>query len=209
MSKVSAPSAIIAGIDEAGRGALAGPVSAGACILPEGIPLPRFIRDSKELTPELREEAFAWIAAHCTYGFGTAEAAFVDSHGILAATERAMQEAVKALAEKAKPTYLLVDGRDKFWFDYPHSAIIDGDRLEPCISAASIVAKVSRDRMMVEFDHTFPGYGFKVHKGYGTPEHFTAISTMGPCAIHRQTFLRKMRMTTASSSASYTTTGKH
>ncbi|MDD5102830.1 MAG: ribonuclease HII [Candidatus Peribacteraceae bacterium] len=182
--------AIIAGIDEAGRGALAGPVVAGACILPAGIPLPRFIRDSKQLTPDVREEAFSWIAAHCAYGVGIADAAFIDAQGILAATEKAMQEAVAMLAQTVRPTYLLVDGRDKFWFDYPHTAIIDGDNIEPCIAAASIVAKVTRDRLMVELDTQFPAFGFAAHKGYGVPEHFAAIGKIGMCAIHRQSFLR-------------------
>ncbi len=190
MSRQHIAEAVIAGIDEAGRGALAGPVVAGACILPTGIALPRFIRDSKQLTPELREEAFAWIAAHCAYGVGMAEAAFVDAHGILPATERAMQQAVAALAKICRPTYLLVDGRDKFWFDYPHTAIIDGDNLEPCISAASIVAKVTRDRFMVELDRQFPQYGWKMHKGYGTPEHFEALKVHGVSPLHRHSFLR-------------------
>jgi ribonuclease HII len=197
MSPERSTEAIIAGIDEAGRGALAGPVVAGACILPDGIRLPRFIRDSKQLTPETREEAFAWIAAHCAYGSGIVEAAFVDAHGILAATERAMQEAVAALAEIRRPTYLLVDGRDKFWFDYPHTAIIDGDDREPCISAASIVAKVTRDRLMVELDAHFPAFGFAMHKGYGTPEHYAALASHGLCLLHRRTFLRSVTQTNA------------
>lgn len=180
--------AIIAGVDEAGRGALAGPVVAGACILPEG-KLPRFIRDSKKLTPDIREEAFTWIAAHCAYGAGIVDAAFVDRCGILAATERAMQEAVAALAIMKRPTYLLVDGRDKFWFDYPHTAIIDGDNLEPCISAASIVAKVTRDRLMIDLHAQFPLFGFALHKGYGTPDHYAALAAHGPCPLHRRTYL--------------------
>jgi ribonuclease HII len=190
MTRETTKSAIIAGIDEAGRGALAGPVVAGACILPTGIPLPRFIRDSKKLTPNMREEAFTWIAAHCMYGEGIVDAAFIDRYGILPATEKAMQDAVEALARTCRPTYLLVDGRDKFWFDYPHTAIIDGDDLEPCISAASIVAKVTRDRLMVGQDTCFPDYGFAIHKGYGTPEHFEALRIRGVSSLHRQTFLR-------------------
>ena len=182
-------SAVIAGIDEAGRGALAGPVVAGACVLPDKTPLPSFIRDSKALTPERREEAYAWIAAHCAFGAGIVEAAFIDAHGILAATERAMQQGVAALAETCRPTYLLVDGRDKFWFDYPHSALIDGDALEPCIAAASIVAKVTRDRLMIDLDRQFPQYGFAGHKGYGSPEHFASIRAHGFSSIHRKTFI--------------------
>jgi len=189
MSSGQHSQAIIAGIDEAGRGALAGPVVAGACILREDTPLPRFIRDSKQLTPEQREEAFAWISLHCVYGAGIVEASFIDTHGILPATEKAMQQAVEELAQHRRPTYLLVDGRDKFWFDYPHTAIIDGDALEPCIAAASIVAKVTRDRLMVQLDAMFPQYGWKTHKGYGTPEHITAIGKFGPSRLHRLTFL--------------------
>ncbi len=184
--------AVIAGVDEAGRGALAGPVVAGACVLPDRTPLPRFIRDSKKLTPDMREEAFAWITAHCMFGAGIVEAAFIDLYGILPATEKAMQEAVETLARTCRPTYLLVDGRDKFWFDYPHTAIIDGDDLEPCISAASIVAKVTRDRLMTELDRASPQYGFKIHKGYGTPEHFSALHTHGISVLHRKTFLRAL-----------------
>ncbi|MFH0851252.1 MAG: ribonuclease HII [Candidatus Peregrinibacteria bacterium] len=189
---------VIAGIDEAGRGALAGPVAAGACILPEKIPLPPFIRDSKKLTPDVREEAFAWIAAHCIYGTGIVDAAFIDHYGILSATEKAMQEAVEMLAQICRPTYLLVDGRDKFWFDYPHTAIINGDDLEPCIAAASIVAKVTRDRLMMKLEGIFPGFGFAVHKGYGTPEHITAIRSLGPCPLHRRTFLSSIAPTATS-----------
>ncbi|OIO53622.1 ribonuclease HII [Candidatus Peregrinibacteria bacterium CG1_02_54_53] len=207
MQKEEAPQAVIAGIDEAGRGALAGPVVAGACILPAGIPPPRFIRDSKQLTPAIREQAFAWIAAHCAFGYGIVQATFIDSNGILPATERAMQEAVVMLTTKKHPTYLLVDGRDTFWFDYPHSAIINGDALEPCIAAASIVAKVTRDRLMIELDSTFPMFGFAVHKGYGTPQHIAAITTTGPSPVHRQTFLSSIQTTTSGPSqkaAAYT-----
>ncbi|MDD5041296.1 MAG: ribonuclease HII [Candidatus Peribacteraceae bacterium] len=189
MSNKRESTAVIAGIDEAGRGALAGPVVAGACILPNQTPLPPFIRDSKKLTPDMRDEAFAWITTHCAFGTGIVEAAFIDRYGILPATEKAMQEAVGMLAKILCPTYLLVDGRDKFWFDYPHTAIIDGDNLEPCISAASIMAKVTRDRLMVKQEAHFPGYGFAAHKGYGTAAHFAALRSSGPSAIHRRSFL--------------------
>jgi ribonuclease HII len=181
---------LIAGIDEAGRGPLAGPVVAAACILPTHRRLPSFIRDSKQLAAEQREEAFAWIQRHCTVGLGLRPASFIDLYGILAATEAAMQAAVAMLARTQKPTYLLVDGRDNFWFDYPHSSIIRGDALEPCIAAASIAAKVARDRIMREAALLFPGYAFEVHKGYGTPKHFTALRLRGPCAIHRRSFLQ-------------------
>ncbi|MDD5470272.1 MAG: ribonuclease HII [Candidatus Peribacteraceae bacterium] len=186
----------IAGIDEAGRGALAGPVVAAACILPERKKLHPLIRDSKQLTPSERSEAYAWICSCCQYGIGSSLASFIDSDGILAATERAMQEAVAALAASVTPTYLLVDGRDKFWFDYPHSSIIRGDESEPCISAASILAKVTRDRMMEAYATEFPAYGFDAHKGYGTPEHLHALRQHGECPLHRCSFLKSIAVKT-------------
>jgi ribonuclease HII len=183
---------ITAGIDEAGRGPLAGPVVAAACILPNLKRFPRFICDSKVLDEDEREEAYAWIKAHCIIGVGLSGSRYVDDKGILAATERAMQQAVAMLAYSVRPTYLLVDGRDKFWFDYPHSSIIDGDALEKCISAASIVAKVSRDHMMRQMDKQFPGYGFAQHKGYGTEMHYAMIKKLGMCGIHRRSFLKNI-----------------
>ncbi len=180
---------VIAGIDEAGRGALAGPVVAAACILPDLPVIPTFIRDSKQLPPESREKAFHWITEHCLFGIGSSDAACIDASGILAATESAMQQAIAELAVRRQPTYLLVDGRDHFWFDYPHSSLIRGDQREHCIAAASIIAKVTRDRLMVQFDGEFPGYGFALHKGYGTAEHFTAITKLGCSRIHRRTFV--------------------
>ncbi len=187
---VSSP--VIVGIDEAGRGPLAGPVVAAACVEIPALKKYTLIKDSKQMTPEEREEAFAWIEAHCTIGVGISDAAFIDAKGILAATETAMQQAVAMIAQHIQPTYLLIDGRDKFWFDYPHSSIIDGDSLEPCISAASIVAKVTRDRLMIKMAEEYPAYRFDVHKGYGTPLHQEMITKYGPCAIHRKKFLRKM-----------------
>ena len=183
---------VILGIDEAGRGPLAGPVVAAACVEIPRLKKHPLIRDSKQMTPEEREEAFAWIEAHCTFGIGIVDAAIIDAQGILAATERAMQAAVAMIAEKIQPTYLLIDGHDKFWFDYPHSSIIDGDVLEPCIAAASIVAKVTRDRLMVKFAEEYPLYQFDVHKGYGTPLHQEILLKHGPCPIHRKGFLRKL-----------------
>lgn len=180
---------IIAGIDEAGRGPLAGPVVAAACILPEKQNIPAFIRDSKKTTPEEREEAYHWICKHCAFGIGLSGASWIDEKGILSATERAMQAAVRMLALRVRPTYLLVDGRDHFWFDYPVTRITKGDDLEPCISAASIVAKVTRDRIMEREAERFPEYGFEAHKGYGTALHYDALKSRGPCVIHRQSFL--------------------
>ena len=182
------PSAIVAGVDEAGRGAIAGPVVAGACVIPEK-PIPSFIKDSKQLAEEEREEAFDWIKRNCFFGFGIVTSAEVDSLRILDATEKAMQRAVFRLSLLIKPTYLMVDGRDQFWFDYPHSSIIDGDEKEPCISAASIVAKVVRDRIMMRHHLICPHYNFCIHKGYGTPEHFDLVRSRGMSCIHRRTFI--------------------
>jgi ribonuclease HII len=196
-------SPIIAGLDEAGRGPLAGPVVAGACILPcEMRKRDSFgwtpvmdddcvIGDSKQLSEEQRERAFAWITAHCAFGIGMSSAQDIDQVGILEATNAAMQKALDELKMKQEPTYLLIDGRDAFWFDYPHSSVIKGDSLEPCIAAASILAKVTRDRLMIEHDSAFPHYGFAAHKGYGAVEHFAAIEKHGPCELHRQSFLKK------------------
>lgn len=188
---------VIAGIDEAGRGALAGPVSAAACILPRETEIPTFVTDSKQLTEEKRETAFAWIQEHCLYGHAFVDAGFIDANGILAATEKAMQDAVAKLAEKQEPTYLLVDGRDKFWFNYPHSSVINGDALEPCIGAASIVAKVLRDHFMKEISGKYAPYGFDGHKGYGSEAHCDAIRSDGPSDMHRQTFLSNILSTTS------------
>lgn len=182
---------ITVGIDEAGRGPLAGPVVAGAC-RDRTFPLDR-IKDSKKLSAEEREHAFRWIERHCVFGFGVVSAEEIDAIGILEATQKAMQGAVSEVAKVITPTYLLIDGRDQFWFDYPHSSIIDGDQKEPCISAASIVAKVTRDRLMIEYAKEFPKYHFEQHKGYGTQEHFEALQKFGPCSLHRKTFLKNMQ----------------
>lgn len=195
---------VIIGIDEAGRGPLAGPVVAGAvhlahpCIAhqkggwsPENMPNIRLF-DSKELTEEEREHAYTWITTQCPFGIGSASAQEIDEIGILEATNKAMQEAVSMLAVHVTPTYLLIDGRDAFWFDYPHSSLIKGDSLEPSIAAASIIAKVTRDRIMAEADATYPLYGFAGHKGYGSPQHIEIIQKHGPCALHRQTYLKNI-----------------
>lgn len=209
---------VIAGVDEAGRAPLAGPVSAGACILPcrmirrrqgltwpswrpEGAPEECVIADSKRLRPEQREAAYAWIVAHCAWGVAMVEAEEIDRIGILAANERAMQEAVAMLALRQKPTTLFVDGRDKFRFDYPHVSIVGGDGLEPCIAAASIIAKVTRDRRMIREHERFPQYGFAGHKGYPTAEHYAAIDRHGMCPLHRRCFLKHLQSSPAAPAA--------
>ncbi len=187
---------LIVGIDEAGRGALAGPVVAVACILPERRRYPVAIGDSKQLTPSQREESYEWLTKECVFGTGFADASEIDRIGILSATEIAMQRAVAIVAEHESRLYLLIDGRDAFWFDHPHSSIIRGDSSERCIGAASIIAKVTRDRHMVLLHEQFPEYGFAVHKGYGTTEHYNAISKHGLLGkYHRTTFCRNVSVT--------------
>jgi ribonuclease HII len=186
--------AVIAGLDEAGRGALAGPVVAAACIVSEGdrrhLRSRVRITDSKLLTPGERLVAFRAISMLVPYGVGIVNAGTIDDVGILTATEMAMQRAILNLSRRKNPTYLLVDGRDKFWFDIPHSSVVHGDRTEFCISTASIIAKVVRDRIMVRSDSVFPGYAFALHKGYGTTEHKERIHALKPCPIHRRSFLQ-------------------
>lgn len=203
------PKSVIAGIDEAGRGALAGPVVAGACLLPCEVfrrrssrphwsPFQKkpaqdcIIADSKMMSPEERERSFAWITAHCAFGVGIVGHDVIDRFGILHATEKAMQMALDELRSKADVTQLLIDGRDKFRFPLPHKSIIRGDSLEPCIAAGSILAKVTRDRLMIEHANIFPAYGFDGHKGYGAERHIAAIKAHGPCVIHRTTFLTRI-----------------
>ena len=206
MITASAP-AVIAGLDEVGRGALAGPVVAGACVLrgairavatpflhwvPADADTDVIITDSKKLSAEQRERSALWIADHSACGIGIIGPDIVDAHGILEATERSMLAALDELRLQTTPTYLLVDGHDHFFFPYPKSSVIHGDALEPCIAAASILAKVARDRIMVDYATDFPEYGFAQHKGYGTEEHCARIAKHGPCAIHRSTFLRNI-----------------
>jgi ribonuclease HII len=148
------------------------------------------IADSKCLSAQERERAFAYLTAHEAWGVGAAESALIDAEGILAATEQAMQRALAELRKIVTPTYLLIDGRDKFWFDLPHSSIIRGDQLEPSIAAASILAKVLRDRIMEEASERYPAYRFLEHKGYATPAHQQLLRIHGPCPLHRRSFLR-------------------
>ena len=177
---------IICGIDEAGRGPLAGPVVAAAVILDRKRRI-NGLADSKQLTEErrdilaarIRERAIAWAI-----GIATVEE--IDALNIRQATLLSMRRAVAALS--VPPTAALVDGADPPELDCPIEAIVDGDAYVPLIGAASIIAKVTRDRMMVEACARYPGYGFSRHKGYGVPEHPAALETLGPCAIHRMSF---------------------
>jgi ribonuclease HII len=177
----------IAGIDEAGRGPLAGPVVAAACILPCRYLLPQ-LNDSKQLSCEQREELFIQITsdARIIYGVGIASVERIDQINILQATFEAMQESVKNLA--SPPDYLLIDGNQLPAFDCPKEGIVRGDAASISIAAASIIAKVTRDRIMIAVSARWPQYGFAQHKGYGTPQHLEAFERWGPCPLHRKSF---------------------
>lgn len=181
---------LIAGVDEVGRGPLAGPVVAAAVILPLG-KRPSWlsrVRDSKQLTPSQRESIFDRITeSGVTYGLGVVSHEVIDKRGIAPATRLAMRYAIEQLS--ACPDYLLIDFVRLPGIRIPQKSVVDGDSLCLSIAAASIVAKVSRDRLMVELDSQFPGYGLAQHKGYGTPEHLEALQRLGPCPIHRKTFM--------------------
>jgi len=179
----------IAGIDEAGRGPLAGPVVAGAVILPPNL-LIEGLNDSKKVSPKKREMLFDVITENATaYGVGIMNEKIIDDINILQATRKAMIEAVCNL--ETKPQHLLVDA-EKLDMGIPFNAIISGDALSLSIAAASIIAKVTRDRMMMVYDEMYPEYGFAKHKGYGTREHIEAIKKYGPSPIHRMSFLKNI-----------------
>src|SRR5438445_1339987 len=177
----------IAGIDEAGRGALAGPVVAAAVILPQKFRHPR-LNDSKQLAPELREEIYCELVAHpeVTWTVGIVDSIEIDRINILRASHRAMRLAIEALIEP--PNHVLIDGLPVFPFPFPQTAIVDGDCISLSIAAASVIAKVTRDRMMRDFCSQFPQYCFDQHKGYGTELHLLRLHEFGPCPIHRRSF---------------------
>jgi ribonuclease HII len=177
----------IAGIDEAGRGPLAGPVVAAACIVPEHVYL-EGVDDSKRLTPNKRQKLYKKIqeTPSIIYGIGMVDVLLIDQINILRATLRAMMLAVANL--KNRPDYLLIDGSQLPETDIPAESIIEGDSRSVSIATASILAKCTRDALMVQLHDTWPQYGFDQHKGYGTPDHLEAIRKHGPCPIHRMTF---------------------
>ncbi|MFH1395719.1 MAG: ribonuclease HII [Candidatus Omnitrophota bacterium] len=175
----------VAGIDEAGRGPLAGPVVASAVIIRDGSFTER-IDDSKKLTARQREKAFIDILKRCDVGIGCVEVEDVDRLNIYNATLLAMQQAIIEL--KNEPDYLLIDGKMNVETHQPRTCLTGGESLSASIACASIIAKVYRDRLMLELDAEYPQYGFKKHKGYGTREHIDAIRKHGLCNIHRKTF---------------------
>ena len=177
---------LVAGIDEAGRGPLAGPVVAAAVILPDGL-LIKGVNDSKKLSPDTRERLFDTIMSQAlSVGVGMGSPELIDRINILQATRHAMLEAVLQLAPQ--PDYLLIDGISTISSPIPQNTIKKGDSLSLSIAAASIIAKVTRDRLMRELDEIHPGYGFSGHKGYGSALHMEAIRRLGPSPVHRLTF---------------------
>jgi ribonuclease HII len=177
---------LVAGVDEAGRGPLAGPVVAAAVILDPGRRV-RGLQDSKVLTPERREELFLVISERArAIGVGIVDHGTIDRINILRATETAMLEALTRLA--VAPELVITDFVALRALACPQKNLVDGDARCATVAAASIIAKVTRDRMMLELDTKYPEYGFARHKGYATPEHLTALDRLGPCPIHRRTF---------------------
>ncbi|MDO4777692.1 MAG: ribonuclease HII [Cardiobacteriaceae bacterium] len=177
---------MIAGVDEAGRGALAGNVIAAAVILPPG-EYPALLTDSKKLTARQREQMYEWITGHAlAVAWAACDAATIDRLNIHRATLQAMRDAVRGLT--IAPQQALVDGKFLPELPCPGRAIIGGDAQVPCIAAASIIAKVVRDRQMLEADALYPQYGFARHKGYGSAAHREALRIHGACPLHRRSY---------------------
>ena len=180
----------ICGVDEAGRGPLAGPVVAAAVILPEDYEIDG-VNDSKKLSEKKREKLFDEIIEHAlAYSIKSCDNFTIDDINILAATMQTMKNAVDSLT--IKPDIVFVDGNRSPELDIPAEYVIHGDPVSASIAAASILAKVSRDRFMYEMDKKYPEYDFAKHKGYGTKLHYEKLREFGPCEIHRLTFLKKM-----------------
>jgi ribonuclease HII len=184
---------MVAGVDEAGRGPLAGPVVAAAVVLPPGFHRPD-IRDSKALSPKARERAFSLVTSHAlSYAVGHSTPEEIDRINILKASLLAMRRAVEKLIPV--PDFLYIDGNISIspaeggpWAAIRQEPIVSGDTRCVSVMAASIVAKVTRDRLMLEYDRVYPGYGFASHKGYPTRGHLAALALLGPSPIHRKTF---------------------
>ena len=185
-------SGTIAGMDEAGRGSWAGPVVAAVVVIPKGLRLTG-LDDSKKLTATEREKLFPKIKNSCPHGVGVSSHTEVDELGLLRATHLAFLRALEHL--EAKVDHLYIDGRDAFVFPIQHTSVIRGDQIYRCIAAASILAKVTRDHLMVELGSEYPEYGFEIHKGYGTKRHQQALSSFGSSEIHRKSYepLKKLR----------------
>ena len=180
---------VVCGVDEAGRGPLAGPVCAAAVILPPNLEIPG-LNDSKKLSDKKRRELYPVIKEKAVaYGIAFADQGEIDSVNILQATYLAMERAMAQLC--VKPDIALIDGNRSKDFGIPVQTVVHGDSLSASIAAASVLAKVTRDDVMLEMAQMYPGYGFEIHKGYGTKAHYAALEELGPCPIHRMTFLKK------------------
>ena len=180
---------VICGVDEAGRGPLAGPGYAAAVILPEHLEIPG-LDDSKKLTDKRRRELMPVIKEKAiAYGIGFATEQEIDEINILQATFLAMERALAQM--EIKPDFALIDGNREKDFGLPVRTVVKGDSLSANIAAASILAKVTRDDLMESMAQEFPGYGFEIHKGYGTKAHYDALRKLGPSSVHRMTFLKK------------------
>jgi ribonuclease HII len=185
---------LVAGVDEAGCGPLAGPVVAAAVVFPcawreTGLYSKlRGLNDSKQLAEEQREKYFSIITTHpeIRHAIATVDVEMIDRINIRQAAWRAMNLALDQLQPKVE--HVLVDGLKIKWLPYPQTALVQGDGKSYSIAAASVLAKVTRDRLMLEYDRLYPGYGFAAHKGYATPQHYEAINKQGPCPIHRRSF---------------------
>lgn len=181
---------VICGVDEAGRGPLAGPVCAAAVILPPHLEIPG-LNDSKKLTDKRRRELYPVILENAlAYGIAFADHKEIDEINILQATYLAMERALAQLS--IRPDIALIDGNRAKDFGLPVQTVVKGDSLSANIAAASVLAKVTRDDVMLEMAASYPQYGFEVHKGYGTKAHYEALAQYGPCPIHRMTFLKKL-----------------
>lgn len=180
---------LICGVDEAGRGPLAGPVCAAAVILPANIEIPG-LNDSKKLTDKRRRELFPVIKEQAiAYGIAFATHEEIDEINILQATYLAMERAIAQL--DVRPEIALIDGNRAKDFGLPVQTVVHGDSLSASIAAASILAKVTRDDVMLQMAEEYPNYGFEIHKGYGTKAHYAALEKFGACPIHRMSFLKK------------------
>lgn len=180
---------LVCGVDEAGRGPLAGPVCAAAVILPANVDIPG-LNDSKKLSDKKRRELFPIIQEKAiAYGIGFADEKEIDEINILQATFLAMERAISQLS--VQPEHILIDGNRNKDFGIPSSTVVHGDSLSASIAAASVLAKVTRDDVMLEMAKQYPDYGFEIHKGYGTRAHYDALRNSGPCEIHRMTFLKR------------------
>lgn len=180
---------LICGVDEAGRGPLAGPVCAAAVILPPNLDIPG-LNDSKKLTDKRRRELYPVIKEQAiAYGIAMVDHRVIDEINILQATYLAMKQAIAQLS--VKPELALVDGNRSADFGVPVETVVHGDSLSASIAAASVLAKVTRDDYMLQMAQEYPGYGFEIHKGYGTKAHYDALRNLGASDIHRMSFLKK------------------